>query len=385
MGDELDGTARTALDALFEEFTELLPARLSVSAAVERLRDAVVRLSTAADRPRPGQAHVAHYRAGGFSGRRHTFVVGLDEARVPGPDLEDPVLLDEERRRINEESAQRLLVLGRERPREAAAAFWACLGRLRGNLMASYPSFDLRNLSQAGEPAASPAFLDLYRERSGRAGGDYADLARALPRAAGFAPSEDAVLDEAEWWLSRLRDAGATGRDTRLAPAVRAAYPWLEDGHRAQEARGSDEFTVWDGWIRSGTPELDPRRGGEPFSPSRLQDSRQVPVRLFPAPRAARRRAQGPRARSHPLARADGGGSLLHEVFRDFFQKITEAGEKPQTARHLELILELAEKHISAWKDRIPPRSELAFALQCEGSASPAARSSLARRNIAAT
>src|SRR6266508_344228 len=85
VGDELDGTARTALDALLKEFTELQPVQLPVSAAVERLRDAVVRLSIAADRPRPGRAHVAHYRAGGFSGRRHTFLVGLDEARVPGP------------------------------------------------------------------------------------------------------------------------------------------------------------------------------------------------------------------------------------------------------------------------------------------------------------
>ncbi len=366
-GDELDGAARTALDALFEEFMELLPARLSVSAAVERLRDAVVRLSIAADRPRPGRAHVAHYGAGGFSGRRHTFLAGLDEARVPGPDLEDPVLLDEERRRINEESERPLLALGRDRPREAAAAFWACLGRLRGKLTVSYPSFNLRNLSMAGEPASSPAFLDLYRERSGRPDADYADLARALPRAAGFVPDEQAALDESEWWLSRLRDAGATGRDARLAPAVRAAYPWLEDGHRAEQARASQEFTVWDGWVRSGTPELDPRRGGEPFSPSRLQELAKCPFAYFvrhvlrvEEPKDLER---DPTRWLEPMDE----GSLLHEVFRDFFQKITEAGEKPEAARHRDLILELAEKHILAWRDRIPPRSELAFSLQCEG------------------
>lgn len=366
VGDELDGTARTALDELLREFTELLPVRLPVSAAVERLRDAVVRLSIAADRPRPGRAHVAHYRAGGFSGRRHTFLVGLDEARVPGPDLEDPVLLDEERRRINEESARPLLALGRDRPSEAAAALWACLGRLRGKLAASYPSFDLRNLSQAGEPAASPAFLDLYRERSSRAEADYADLARALPRAAGFAPSEEAALNDTEWWLSRLSGADATGRDARLAPVVRAAYPWLEDGHRAAQARSSREFTVWDGWIRGGTPELDPRRGGEPFSPSRLQDLAKCPFAYFvrhvlhvEAPKDLER---DPTRWLDPMSE----GSLLHEVFREFFQRITEAGEKPGTERHLGLILKLAEERISAWKDRVPPKSELAFALQCE-------------------
>src|SRR4029077_9570281 len=98
----------------------------------------------------------------------HTFFVGLDEARVPGSDLEDPILLDEERRRINDAAREPLLALGRERPGEATAAFHACVARLRGELTASYSSFDLRKLSQPGEPAPSPAFLDLYRERSGR-------------------------------------------------------------------------------------------------------------------------------------------------------------------------------------------------------------------------
>src|SRR6266540_3641124 len=289
VGDELDGTARTALDALLKEFTELLPLQLPVSAA-----------------------------------------------------------------------------LGRDRPSEAAAALWACLGRLRGKLTASYPSFDLRNLSQAGEPAASPAFLNLYRERSSRAEADYADLAKALPRAAGFVPSEEAALDDTEWWFSRLREADATGRDARLAPAVRAAYPWLEDGHRADEARSSGKFTVWDGWIQSGTPELDPRRGGEPFSPSRLQDLAKCPFAYFvrhvlhvDAPKDLER---DPTRWLDPMSE----GSLLHELFRDFFQRITEAGEKPETARHLRLILELAEERILAWKDRVPPKSELAFALQCD-------------------
>ena len=194
------------------------PLRLTAAAAVERLRDAVALLSIAADRPRPGRVHVAHYRAGGFSGRRRTFLVGLDEARLPGKDLEDPVLLDEERKRINDEAKGPLLALGREKPREAAAAFRACLGRLRGKLAASYSSFDLRNLSMAGEPAPSPVFLDLFRERSANPGADYSELAAALPRAAGFAPREDAALDDTEWWLSRLRQGGGSGG---LAPIVR--------------------------------------------------------------------------------------------------------------------------------------------------------------------
>ena len=360
--DELDGTARTALEALFAEFGELLPLRLSTTAAVERLRDAVARLSIAADRPRPGRVHVALYRAGGFSGRRHTFLVGLDETRLPGKDLEDPVLLDEERARINAAKGS-MLAFGRERPREAAAAFWACLGRLRGTLTASYSSFDLRNLSQAGEPAPSPVFLELFRERSDNPQADYSALAASLPRAAGFAPREGAALDDTEWWLSRLRQTGGFGD---LAPIVRSVYPWLEDGHRAVEARAGDDFTAWDGFVPSGTPELDPRAGGEPFSPSRVQDLASCPFSYFV--RHVLRVEAPEDMESDPTRWLDpmSEGSLLHEVFRDFFERITAAGEKPKTATHLDLILQVAESRIVAWRDRVAPRSELAFTLQRE-------------------
>jgi len=367
--DELDGTGRTALDALFEEFGELLPLRLTTADAVSRLRDSVARLAIAADRPRPGSVHAAVYKAGGFSGRRHTFFVGLDEARLPGRDLEDPVLLDEERRRINDAAEGPLLPLGRERPREAAAVFRACLGRLRGELTASYSSFDLRNLSQAGEPAPSPFFLDLFRVRSGKPKADYSDLADALPRAAGFAPRPDAALDDTEWWLSCLHpasEAPAGVRGEALASAVRSVYPWLEDGHLAEVARASDEFTIWDGFVRSGTPELNPLAGGEPFSPSRVQDLAACPFSYFV--RHVLRVKPPEDVQSDPtrwLSALD-EGTLLHEVFRDFFEKITAAGEKPERARHLDLILAIAESRIADWRERVPPRSPLAFNLQCE-------------------
>ena len=369
--DELDGTAGKALDALFEELEELPALDLTTAAAAERLRDAVARLAVAPDRPRPGSAHAAFFRAGGFAGRRHTFLVGLDERRLPGKDLEDPVLLDEERRRINEASRGAPLTLGRERPGEAAAAFWACLGRLRGNLSASYSSYDLYCLAQAGEPAPSPPFLDLFRVRSGRPDADYSDLSEALARAAGFVPSPNAALDDSEWWLSRLRQGPgeqAAARDGSPTAAVLSVYPWLEDGQRAEEARASDEFTAWDGFVSSATPELDPRAGdgAPPVSASRIQELAACPFSYFvrhvlyvEAPEDVE---SDPRRWLSPKDE----GSLLHEVFREFFERITAAGEKPERVRHLDLILAIAERQIETWRERQPPRSELAFDLQRE-------------------
>ncbi|HYB53923.1 MAG TPA: hypothetical protein VEG84_08655, partial [Thermoanaerobaculia bacterium] len=205
VADPLDATAREALETLLSELEELDAPRSSLADSVERLCDAVTRLSVAADRPRPGRVHVAFYGAGGFSGRRQTFLVGLDAARHPGPDVEDPILLDEERRRINQELPEAALGLHRERPHEAAAALWSCVGRLTGALDASYSSFGLRNLSQAGEPAPSAAFLELHRARCGRPEADYEDLLESMTEAVGFVPLPDDALDETEWWLAQAR------------------------------------------------------------------------------------------------------------------------------------------------------------------------------------
>ncbi|HEY7114735.1 MAG TPA: PD-(D/E)XK nuclease family protein [Thermoanaerobaculia bacterium] len=358
VADPLDASARTALDALFEELQALVLLRGTAAQAVERLRSAVAGLAIAPDRPRPGRVHVAGIREGGFSGRPHVFLAGLDEGRHPGRDLEDPILLDEERRRINETLAAPALALQRARPAETAAALKACLARLPGDLTASYSSFGLRNLSQAGEPAPSPFLLELFRERSRRPDADYADLARELPEAAGFVPSLGRALDDSERWLAVLRDSrGAEA----AAGAVRAAYPWLEDGRRAREARESDELTVWDGWVKSGTRELDPRGDGGPISATRIQALATCPFAYFL--RSVLRVERPEELRRDPgvwLEPMD-EGSLLHDVFRALLAEITAAGEKPRFDRHFARLEEIANDRIAAWSEAKPPRSRVAF------------------------
>jgi PD-(D/E)XK nuclease superfamily len=60
-------------------------------------------------------------------------------------------------------------------------------------------------------------------------------------------------------------------------------------------------------------------------------------------------------------------GSLLHEVFRLFFDRITADGEKPDGVRHLPVIEGIAAERIDAWRERIPPRSDVAYLAQKDG------------------
>ncbi len=363
VADELDAASLTALGSLFAEIAELPAAEVALEDALERVQDAVRRLAVLADRPRPGRLHVSHFGNGGYSGRRHTFLLGLDETRHPGRDLEDPVLLDDERRRINEALERPLLALERERPREQARALQVCVARLRGTLTASYSKFDLRNLSQAGEPGPSPFFLELYRAKTGESA-DYRAMLAALPPPERFVPAPGEALDENEWWLARLSESGAP--PGTASPAIRARFPWLEDGGTALVARRSEAFTLWDGRLAAPTPELDPRRSGQPVSASLVQALAQCPfsyfvrnvLRVSPPDDLERDATRWLEPRDE--------GSLLHEVFRVFLEELTGAGEKPDVARHTDRILALAAEGIEAWRDRVPPSSEVAFEAQRE-------------------
>ncbi len=355
----MDATALAALEKLLAELEVLPMTALPAAEAADRLSDAVRSLSIDSDRPRPGRVHVAEYRSGAYSGRRHTFLLGLDESRHPGADLEDPVLLDVERRGINRILAPLALALYRDRPRESARALKSCVARVSGAPTASYPSWNLRSLDQQSEQFPSPFFLDLHRIRADAPEADYSELVAALPDPAGFLPGVEAALDDTEWWLSRLA-SGVPGAGA-AAPAVRAVYPHLADGRRAEEARDSEEFTEYDGWVRSGTPELDPRGSGEPQSASRLEALAQCPFRYFlkhvlriePPKELERDTTEW----LDPMT----AGSLLHEVFRQFFERITASGEKPEVARHAALLEEIAAEQMAVWREKVPPPSELAF------------------------
>ncbi len=113
--------------------------------------------------PRPGCLHADHVRSGGHSGRPHTFIVGLDDARFPGAGLQDPLLLDSERARLDPD----LPTAGR-RLEETIQGFKRLLGRLRGTATLCWPS---RDVVEDSERFPSQVVLDAFRLAARPAGG----------------------------------------------------------------------------------------------------------------------------------------------------------------------------------------------------------------------
>ena len=114
----LDHRAAAALQDYIAELRALGPFSCGLSEALRFIRERVQSLQVAPERPRPGHLYACSLSQSGYAGRRHLFVVGLEEARVFPSATEDAVLLDAERRNLSPE-----LKLSKDRVDEAVYAF----------------------------------------------------------------------------------------------------------------------------------------------------------------------------------------------------------------------------------------------------------------------
>jgi ATP-dependent helicase/nuclease subunit B len=302
--------------------------------------------------PRGGFLHVAHVLAGGHSGRRHTFVVGLDDGRFPGAGLQDPILLDEERQGISPD----LPTSGWELAKRIEGVE-LLLARLRGTVTLSYSCHDL---ADDREMFPSSVVLSAFRILSGQHDGDQAALNAWLPPAESFAPDlPEKALTETEWWLWRM-----SGKEEVIEPEalVTARYPHLGRGFALARARESDRLTEFDGWIPQPGGEIDLTAAGGPIvSASRLETLGQCPLKYFfryvLEVEPPEELTIDPEVWLDALSR----GLLLHEVFEIFLKELIERGEIPVAARDEDRLLSILDARVMHYRREIPPPNEAVF------------------------
>ncbi|MEO1991915.1 MAG: PD-(D/E)XK nuclease family protein, partial [Pirellulales bacterium] len=215
----------------------------------ESLRKLVDSLVVMGSGPRPGCLHVAPIATGGHSGRLHTFVVGLDEKRFPGPGNTDPILSDTDRRILDSS-----LETKNDSVNRAVQDFEHLLARLRGDIYLSYSCHDL---VQQTEVFPSPVLIDVFRETTGRPNATLADFLDHLATdTESFVPKNaQEALNEAERSLTEL---GENPTMQSVGRAVACHSTALEQGWKAEEARRSNCFTPWDGYLENTHPSLIP-------------------------------------------------------------------------------------------------------------------------------
>jgi RecB family exonuclease len=304
------------------------------------------------ERPQPGRFHVASVQGGGHSGRKHTFVVGLDDSRFPGAGLQDPLLLDGERIRVS-----RQLPTAASRLNQTVLGFARLMARLRGRVTLSYCC---RSLTDDREMFPSPEVLAAFRILSGNPQGDQDDLIRWLPEPASFAPSSlDHCLDLTESWVWWMCEGDGIQDPQKV---IGRYFPHLGRGFVAQQARASDRFTEYDGFVPQAGLDLDPTKPDGPvLSASALEMAGACPMEYFFRYVLAIRPPDEIRIDPRIWLEATERGQLLHAVFRRFMHRLGEQELLPDFRRDEKLLMETLDEELAWWRDNKPAPSRAAY------------------------
>ncbi len=355
--DQFDNYSRRALLDRIEEMADCIAGDqdpLSID-LWEWLLNLPKEIRVAGSGPRPGRLHCANLLSGGHSGRKHTFIIGLDNNRFPGAGLNDPLLLDSERLKLSPDLPTASDQLGRKWEK-----FVLLLARLRGTVTLGFSSFDLRE-NRAMFP--SPAILSAYRIVSGNKEADQTDLMRFLSLPTSFAPANaNLSLDLADWWLWRTCGKEKAGNSEEILSEF---FPQLVRGLEMQRNRLSHEFTIYDGFIPDECSELNPAAPSGPVvSAAMLETIGECPLKYFF--KYALRIMPPDELPVDPIQWLDPAmfGELLHEVLHRFMSELMSQGRSPSFERDIARLTAILEDSIARYKMRYPPAGPSAFRMQ---------------------
>lgn len=262
-----------------------------------------------------GALYLTDIGNGGRTGRRATFVVGLDAHRLGGSATQDPYLLDRDRIHL----AGFDLPLSSDCIRERRFQLAALLARLRGSVCLSYAAWDP---AEARAVSPSAELLQAFRLMRDDPSATFEDLETHARRRAGLVPRRAARLDSTDVWMASLE------RDGRLLDGeerVRESFPRIGAGLRARDALAGDAVTAFHGQIVP-RPELDPRRNPErAVSASALAALGACPKRYFYHYVLRVRPPDDPAYDPEGWLDALGRGSILHRVYE---RALIEARER---------------------------------------------------------
>lgn len=346
-------TDRQALEALSENLIEAadeFEGSLTTRQALARLQRRLSGLASGASGPKPGALHVASYHNAWFTGRTHAFVVGLNTGSFPGGGLQDPVLLDGERRCICKRLSLREHV-----PLKNTLSLVRLLASHRGRITLSYPCYD----PAEGQPVSpSGLLLQAWRLASGDTGADYNAMLGQLPPHAAYVPDDPAgSLNPDEWWMATTLHNHLSGGLSSVA----TCYPGLGRGLLAAEARRRPSLTPFDGLVAVDAAALDPRRNSKlVLSSSQLEKLATCPfsyflshvLRVFPPDELNFDASTW----LDNLSR----GSLLHDIYCRYLRETYPPGG-PAATPDKNRLLTLAGEMIKLKRGEIPPPGERVF------------------------
>ena len=303
--------------------------------------------------PRPGHLFVSDLGSGGMSGRRSTFIVGMDESKFPGTQMQNPVLLDEEREKISSDIG--LLKAGLK---EKLYDFTSMLSGLEGKVSFSYAFYDIKN-----EKILYPSsvLLQIYREQSKENNADYDKLLSYLEKKedAKLKSINDIYIDESDFWINKLLSEDNL-KDAR--ESVLKIYPWLVEGINAINSRRSSKLTAYDGWINPLTDELDPRKNKNiVLSCTGIESFAQSPYTYFLEKILGVKRPEEIKKDLSMWLDPKMRGVLLHDVFQSYSEKLKALDKYPDNENRKKLISTILNEKIEKFRAEVPTPGKAVF------------------------
>lgn len=346
---EEDAAAQAGATNTIVQLEPLQEFQRPVAFALTLLRDCLSRIRVCADRPRPGALHATSLQQAGYSGRPHTFLVGLEEGGVFPRGREDPVLLDDERMAL----AGPALPSSRDRVAEAVYAALARLTSLEGNVCLSC---SCRGLREGRETFPSWILFQALALLDSTAELKLRTLEERLGEPVSVAPRAPAdALTDGDWWMASLRGIGPAA-----LPHVLGAFPALGRGAAAERRRELPELTEFDGLAVSAGPVVDLGAVGRVVSASTLERIAACPFRYFVAAALGVEALEEEQPEFDSWLDPKTRGELIHAVLAEFLRQFRGEQRRP-TAGDRDLLHALANKRIEHLREQMPPLSESVF------------------------
>ncbi len=353
---DVDRIAKERIQARLERVRATMKRAMSFESALavlrERLDVRVPAIGATGPAPwssSPGHIHLSDLQHGGFTGRRATFMVGLDAGRFPRAALRDPLLTDEDRLHVAPS-----LMTTTERVTEAQFRFAALFARLRGDVTLSYSAYDTVEGRKLG-PAA--VVLDAYRLKTGDQSANYEQLRTATQQIATAVARREAALDVDDVWLSVMSENGLM---LSAQHVVRHAFSGLDRGLIAREQRGARIASAFHGLVNPRAT-LDPRSNSDVVSPSRLESLGTCALRYYYRYVLQIRPPEIPEFDPELWLDPRNRGSLLHEVYELTLQEARAQNIEVLSSAFDRLAAQQLNRACVKWRGLVPPPSDTVY------------------------
>lgn len=356
--NQLDRYARSKLLDEIDSMASILPLAPDADLDVwQWLEELPLDCRILASGPQPGCLHVAPLVQGGYSGRRHVFILGLDDSRYPRKRKIDPILLDAERMRLSDAlpTSQAAVQLQQQ-------TLHHVLFRALDSCRTVHLSYSARNLAQDRPNYPSSSLLEIFRTTSGNDAAHMDDLFQHIGPAHSFVshnPHEH--LNECEQELHRLLlEIDPQARQQILE----AGYAHQRRHRIASALQASPALCEFDGWIPEAGTDLDPTANGRRTSPSRLETFGACPRRYFFKYGLGVYPPDEWNVDPEKWLDALQFGNFVHELFEDFLRGHTDSGLLPDVERDLPALRDMLFAKIERLKLDIPIPNQDAFQRQ---------------------